>query len=221
MPRVAVLPMFPLGSVLLPGAVLPLHVFEPRYRALVRDCLEAPEHEFGVTLIARGSEVGGGDQRLDVGTVARMVQVAEMDDGRYAVVCVGTRRIRVNAWLPDDPYPVADVDDWPDDQPSDDALPTLTQRIEATLTRVRRACALATELGDSTMDASVEVADDPVLASYHLVALAPVGAADTYGLLCAAGAADRVAKLDAMLDDVEAVLQFRLADESTELDLDD
>lgn len=57
----AVMPMFPLGTVLLPGAILPLHVFEPRYQQLVRDCLDAPEHEFGVVLIDRGSEVGGGD----------------------------------------------------------------------------------------------------------------------------------------------------------------
>ena len=61
----AVLPMFPLGTVLLPGGVLPLHVFEPRYRQLVIDCLadDTGEPEFGVTMIERGSEVGGGDQR--------------------------------------------------------------------------------------------------------------------------------------------------------------
>lgn len=224
MPRVAVLPMFPLGSVLLPGAVLPLHVFEPRYRALVRDCLETEEHEFGVTLISRGSEVGGGDQRLDVGTVARMVQVAELEGGRYAVVCVGTRRIRVNAWLPDDPYPLADVDDWPDhetDAADTEALEALGARIATTLARVRRSCALAAELGDSVADASVDIADDPVLASYHLVALTPVGPADTYTLLCADGPVERVDRLDAMLDDLEALLQFRLADESSDLDLDD
>ena len=69
--------MFPLGGVLLPGAVLPLHVFEPRYRQLVVDCLadDDGDPEFGVTLIERGSEVGGGDQRTDVGVVARMVRV--------------------------------------------------------------------------------------------------------------------------------------------------
>ncbi len=112
------LPMFPLGSVLLPGGLLPLHVFEPRYRQLVIDCLaDAGDPEFGVTMIERGSEVGGGDERTDVGVVARMVQVNALEDGRYAVVAVGTRRIRVNAWLPDDPYPLADVDDWPDDDP--------------------------------------------------------------------------------------------------------
>jgi len=215
--------MFPLGSVLLPGAVLPLHVFEPRYLALVRDCLEAPDHEFGVTLIARGHEVGGGDQRLGVGTVARMLQVAEMDDGRYALVCVGTRRIKVNAWLPDDPYPVADVDDWPDGWIDDDptATESLAARIAQTLGRVRRSCALAAELGDSVADASSDISDEPVLGSYHLVALAPVGAADTYQLLCTEGPAERVARLDAMLDDVETVLKFRLADESFVLPFDE
>ncbi len=216
--------MFPLGSVLLPGAVLPLHVFEPRYRALVRDCLEAPDHEFGVVLIARGSEVGGGDARLDVGTVARMVQVAELEDGRYAVVCVGTRRIRVNAWLPDDPYPLADVDDWPDDwtlQEDADAARSLLDRIGATLARVRRASAMAAELGDSVPDASVEIADDPVVASYHLVALAPIGSADTHRLLSAPGPESRVDALHAMLDDIDELLRLRLADESIDLDLDD
>ena len=80
------LPMFPLGSVLVPGAVLPLHVFEPRYRALVRSCLDSGEPEFGVVLIERGSEVGGGDVRFDVGTLARIVQAGRFDDGRLAVV---------------------------------------------------------------------------------------------------------------------------------------
>ncbi|MGZ4700329.1 MAG: LON peptidase substrate-binding domain-containing protein, partial [Ilumatobacteraceae bacterium] len=71
-----IVPMFPLGTVLLPGVVLPLHVFEPRYQQLVRDCLDASEHEFGVVLIDRGSEVGGGDSRLPIGVIARLVQVA-------------------------------------------------------------------------------------------------------------------------------------------------
>src|SRR5215217_7145860 len=109
------MPMFPLGAVLLPGGVLPLHVFELRYRQLVQDCLASTDREFGVTLIERGFEVGGGDIRAMVGTVAKLVQVAETDDGRYALMTVGARRIRVNEWLPDDPYPVAEIEDWPDE----------------------------------------------------------------------------------------------------------
>ncbi len=89
----SVMPMFPLGSVLLPGGLLPLHVFEPRYRQMVIDCLqEDGTPEFGQTLITHGREAGGGDQRADIGTVAQMVQVDALDDGRYAVVAVGVRR---------------------------------------------------------------------------------------------------------------------------------
>ena len=82
--------MFPLGSVLFPHAALPLHVFEPRYRALVEDCL-AGEPDFGVVLIERGSEVGGGETCFGVGTVTRIVEAGQFPDGRYALVtmCIG------------------------------------------------------------------------------------------------------------------------------------
>jgi Lon protease-like protein len=209
--------MFPLGSVLLPGGVLPLHVFEPRYRQLVVDLLASDAHdpEFGVTLIERGREVGGGDQRSDVGVVARIVHVDALDDGRYALVAIGTRRIRVNAWLPDDPYPLADVDDWPDDDPD---APGLAVEVAAAHARVRQAHRMAAALGDApeqlhaleALDAvDVEISDDPLLASYHLVALAPIGPADRYRLLCAPSPAARLDLLDEALDDVEAMLRFR------------
>ena len=100
--------MFPLGTVLFPYALLPLHVFEPRYRLMMRHVLDG-DREFGVVLIERGSEVGGGDTRGALATVARVVQAAEMPDGRYALATVGMRRIAVERWLPDDPYPRADV----------------------------------------------------------------------------------------------------------------
>ena len=88
------LPMFPLGTVLLPHMLLPLHIFEPRYRALIHDVLDG-DREFGVTLIERGHEVGGGDRRADVGTVAHVEEAEELDDGRWVVLAAGTRRIRV------------------------------------------------------------------------------------------------------------------------------
>ena len=114
------MPMFPLGSVLVPSAGLPLHVFEPRYRALVQDCL-AGDREFGVVLIERGSEVGGDDVRIDVGTVARIVEAAELPDGRWAVVAVGVRRIRVrHGGCRTTRIPIAEVEDWPDPAPGPD-----------------------------------------------------------------------------------------------------
>lgn len=214
--------MFPLGTVLMPGAMLPLHIFEPRYQALVRDCVESNDHEFGVTLIERGSEVGGGDHRATMGAVAQMLQVAELDDGRFMIVCVGTRRIRVNTWLADDPYPMADVDDWPDDDgPDADCGVAVSTAISTAFARVRRLNALATELGDATITDSPEISADPLRASYHLAAIAPIGQTDAYRLLCAPGAVERLALLDQILDDIEAVLTFRLADESFTLPLDD
>jgi uncharacterized protein len=205
---IAVIPMFPLGTVLLPGGVLPLHVFEPRYRQLVIDCLadDSGDPEFGVTLIERGSEVGGGDQRTAVGVIARMVQVEALPGGRYAILTVGTRRFRVNAWLPDDPYPLADIDEWRDVDPD---APDLPERVAVATARLREVLDLATALGEARRD--VTVSDDPLLASYHLAGLAPVGPADRYRLLCAASPAERLDLLTAALDDVEAMLRFRLA----------
>ena len=207
--------MFPLGMVLLPGAVLPLHVFEPRYRQLVQDLMEG-EPEFGVTLIDRGSEVGGGDHRTSIGTVARVIQAAQTPDGRFALVTVGTRRIRVASWLPDDPYPLADVEDWPDEGEDDDsagngrAAQSIDEEIADVLREVHRVRALAVELGDLAADPGAEISTEPVLASYHLSALAPLGPADRFRLLGAPGPRRRLALLRELLGDAEAGLQFRL-----------
>lgn len=218
--------MFPLGSVLLPGGILPLHVFEPRYRDMIRDCLRADgEPEFGQALISHGWETGGGDDRVMVGTVAQMLQVDAIDENRYALIAVGTRRIRIHAWLPDDPYPLADVEDWPDVDP--DAA-GLALNVAASHARVRAARALAAQVAalladsDETDLVSViggepvdtgddEVSDDPLLATYHLATLAPIGPADRFRLLAVPGPAARLDVLDEILDDVEAMLKFRLS----------
>jgi Lon protease-like protein len=197
--------MFPLGTVLVPSAGLPLHVFEPRYRALVRDCL-AGDKEFGVVLIERGSEVGGQDVRTDAGTVARILEARELPDGRWAIGAVGVRRVRVVTWLPDDPYPVAEVDDWPDPLPGDG----FGDRLAACLTRLRRALALASEAGDPAAPATIELSDDPVLASYQAIAVAPIGPLDRHRLLTAETPDDRVEHLDHLLREAVEVLELRL-----------
>lgn len=204
-----VMPMFPLGMVLLPGGVLPLHVFEPRYRQLVIDCLSGDGvAEFGQVLITHGSEAGGGDDRAMIGTVAQMINIEALDDGRYAMVTVGTRRIRIDRWLPDDPYPLADVDDWPDAESGD---PDSADRVVALHSRVRSVLTMAAELGDVEADlVDSDISDDPLSASYHLASLAPIGPADRFRLLAADGLQARLTLLDEVLDDVEAMLKFRL-----------
>lgn len=207
-----VMPMFPLGSVLLPGGLLPLHVFEPRYRQMIVDCLSADddkEPEFGQALITHGREAGGGDDRAMVGTVAKVLQIDALDENRYALVAVGTRRIRVNAWLIDDPYPIADVDDWPDENPDP---PALGEAVATAHERVRSTLILASQLTDEPIEQSdTEISDDPLVATYHLAAIAPIGPLDRYRLLAAPGPMDRLAALDEILDDVDAMLKFRLS----------
>jgi Lon protease-like protein len=220
--------MFPLGTALLPGGLLPLHVFEERYRRMVQDCLAADGvPEFGQVLIVRGRETGGGDERARVATVAQMLQVEALDDGRYVLVALGTRRVRIVRWLDDDPYPRAVVEDWPDD----DDLPDATALGDAAR-RVARLLAMAADAdrvtpddvasspdsgidtGTAGVDASpedVEISDDPVLATYHLATLAPIGPADRYRLLAEPGPTQRLATLDTILDDVQAMLEFRLS----------
>ena len=217
------MPMFPLGTVLLPGGLLPLHIFEPRYRQLVVDLLadDVNEPEFGITMIERGQETGGGEVRADVGTIARVVHIEALDGGRYRLVVVGTRRLRVRSWLPDDPYPVADVDEWPDADADD---PDLRDLVAAAHDRVREIHRRTAEFGDRPPSqpagddlggerapgaAGPEISDDPLLATYHLAGIAPLGPADRYRLLCADSPRQRLELLDAALDDIIAMIEFR------------
>jgi uncharacterized protein len=105
------LPLFPLNSVLCPGIALPLHVFEDRYRALVRHCIETTS-PFGVVLIKRGREVGAGAISFSgIGTIAEIRDAGAFEDGRYDLLVVGTRRFEIRQVLSTRrPYLVADVE---------------------------------------------------------------------------------------------------------------
>lgn len=199
------LPMFPLGTVLVPHMVLPLHVFEPRYRALVHDVL-ATDRELGVTLIARGNEVGGGDERTDVGTVAQVLQANELDDGRWVLMTVGTERIDVVRWLEDDPYPRAQVSTRIDEADGGD-LEAGWRQIEPLL---RRVLAMQSELGELAVPATVTFSDDPVEASWEAAAIAPIGLLDLQELLRIDGPGARLDALATLLAGAEEALAFRL-----------
>jgi Lon protease-like protein len=171
----------------------------------VRDCLDG-DREFGVVLIARGSEVGGEDQRTDLGTMAHLAEAVELPDGRWAVAAVGVRRIRVREWLPDDPYPVADVEDWPDPVPGSG----YDEQLRHVLAQLRRALALAAEAGDPAAPATIELSSDPVLAGYQAAAVAPLGPLDQQRLLAAVTPEARLADLSHLLADATHVLELRL-----------
>lgn len=199
--------MFPLGSVLLPGMVLPLHVFEDRYRRLVDDVLAAAEPEFGVTLIERGSEVGGGDVRVMTGCTARILEAARSADGRWALVTVGTQRFRVLEWLADAPYPRARVAPWPDEGPVPADAVDRFARLD---TRVRRIAALASELGAPSAALDPEFSEDPVLHSYQLAVLSPLGPLDRLRVLETPGLARRLEVLADLVEEQTVLLEARL-----------
>lgn len=173
----AATPMFPLGSVLFPGVLIPLRVFEPRYLTLVGRLLDEQDAgpEFGVVLIERGHEAGGGDQRASVGTLAHLVSVAAGADD-LLIVGLGTRRFSVERWLDDDPYPRAELSMLPELEWSE-ALAPLRAEAEAV---VRRVIARVAE-PEATLD--IELSDDPVASGWQLADLAPLGEYDRYTLL--------------------------------------
>jgi Lon protease-like protein len=97
------LPLFPLNVVLFPGMVLPLHIFEERYRLMIRRCLDQ-NRPFGVLLIREGKEVGETAVPYEVGTTARITRVERLDDGRMNITTVGVERFRVRRFRDDEPY---------------------------------------------------------------------------------------------------------------------
>jgi hypothetical protein len=188
------LPMFPLSIVLFPGAVLPLHVFEPRYRVMLERCIEG-DGRFGITMIARGSEVGGGDDRVTVGTVAEIQGVDTLPDGRSLMVVEGRQRFRVLDWLPEDPYPRATVEWLAEEATGADSDPELN----AALVAVRRARALLSELRDVPA-LPAQVPADPDTRGWWLCEQAPIDLLDRQHLLECEDTADRLRLLASLMD---------------------
>lgn len=208
----ASLPMFPLSSVLFPYAAMSLHVFEPRYRSMLQHCLSA-DRRFGVVLIERGSEVGGGDQRAPVGTRAVIVRAGELPDGRWLLQVLGEAAVEVDEWLPDDPYPQARVHDVPQGPvPSGD----VAELLAATTGRVRRARALLAEQGGAPPlppDLALDGDGDSAVAAWELCGAAPLSAYDAQRLLAVSATAERLRLLSDLMDELEVDLQRLLASE--------
>jgi uncharacterized protein len=200
------LPMFPLGTVLFPYAVLPLHVFEPRYRVMMRRCLDG-DHEFGVVLIERGSEVGGGDVRFDIGTVARIVQANELPDGRFALVAVGLRRFQVLRWLPEDPFPEAMVEEL--EEPRVAAATEDAER-DRLMEAFAELLELWHRLDERVSTAAPTASDDARRDAFEIASRAPLGPLDAQRVL-ETPAPERCGVLRRMLDDLADELRARLS----------
>ena len=172
------MPMFPLGSVLLPAMPLPLRIFEQRYLKLLGDLVASEKPEFGVVLIERGKEVGGGEKRMSIGTIASVTEIGTTQEF-LGLESFGSQRFRINAWLPDDPYPLADIELLPDLIWDDSLLPAKAH-LE---TKVRQLLAFVSEFGNHQFRADIEFSDDPMDACWQMAGVLPVGPLDQLDLL--------------------------------------
>lgn len=197
-----ILPMFPLGCTLLPGGRLPLHVFEDRYREMVGHVLASDAPEFGVVLIERGSEVGGGEVRGRHGTVARILQCRRFGDGRYALVSGGTTRFVVESWVDGFSYPAARVRLVPE-SPSETGHDAHVDLLRA---EVRRVNALAVECGAASVDLELATTGDPARDLWQLIDASPVGHHDRHVLLAVDGFDERCRRFEVLLDEVRTAL---------------
>jgi hypothetical protein len=155
-----------------------LRVFEPRYLKMVGELLETDYPEFGIVLIERGAEVGGGEQRFGVGTVARITEI-EAPEGHLVVTGHGTRRFEVTRWLDDDPFPRAEVEFL-------DALDEpigLALRLDPLEQEVRDTLALAHDYDLGEWPVDTPVADEPVSRLWQLAGIAPLSTIDQFVLL--------------------------------------
>lgn len=209
-------PLFPLGTVLVPGLVLPLHIFEPRYRRLVRDLLDTEEdrRHFGVIAIRSGHEVGsdGATALHAVGTLAQVGQVVDLPDGRFELATVGARRFRLLGLDPDSgrsdtavPYLRGRVELL--DEPLGEAAPLLTSPVSAAFERYRTRLRGA----DSVLPT------DPLMLSYTVTANMLLDLVDKQHLLEAADTSSRLRLALRLLAREEVLLEALSAVPATDV----
>ena len=207
----SVMPMFPLSSVLMPAMPLSLRIFEERYLKLTGDLILEENPEFGVVLIARGPEVGGGEKRLEIGTIASVTDIGTLDQF-YGIESIGAQRFHVNAWLPDDPYPIADIDFLPD-LIWNDSLTLARENLEL---KVRNLLAFASEFGDLQYGPDTELNDDPMDACWQLAGVLPVGPLDQVDLLKSQSAEELISRTLEVVVTLEETLKSMIGDLGTE-----
>ena len=173
------LPLFPLNTVLFPGNPIPLQIFEPRYQAMLSDCM-ASDRRFGVALIKAGAEVGGSAQTHDIGTIARINNVNEVAEGRYFISAVGEQRFAIRERGEDAPYPVAQI------EPLSDEAGVTQSKVAELGEAMREGTELLLSLvfglgGGWTSD--LPLPESPADLSYYIPKLLSIGLAEKQRLL--------------------------------------
>ena len=188
------LPLFPLNTVLFPGAALPLQIFEDRYKQMLQDCLAA-DSRFGAVLIKEGVEVGGPAVPHPVGTVAEIVQVSDEQRGRFLISCVGRQRFRIQSIFDELPYLSGSVELLVEEA-DEDATPALTAAVREAVSAY---LALASGLGGGWVR-DIPVPAEPVSLSYLAAAAVQVDTAEKQALLEEPTASSRLRLALSLLD---------------------
>ena len=191
------MPIFPLSSVLFPYMPLRLRVFEERYLIMLAELLKNEDAQFGVVLIERGWEVGGGEQCFDLGTIAEITQLGAQE-GFVGLVAQGGRRFDVTQWLKDAPHPRAEISEIADLE-WDIGLWQLREETEQL---VRRTLAVASEFAGNVWPADIELSPDPAAAAWQLAAIAPLNALDQVRLLRAGSFEELLGRVSELTQEV-------------------
>jgi Lon protease-like protein len=193
------LPLFPLNTVLVPGLVLPLHIFEPRYRALVERLLSEPDEEareFGIVAVRDGLDVhrDGMAALYPVGTATILRQADRLEDGRYDIVTTGSRRFRVLGIDASAPLILGEVEFLEDQSDPGDALLAMSVTSRFRAYRVALSGQVTADVDDDE-----GLPDDPTVLGYLVTAAMVLPAAERQQLLAASTTADRLRLARAML----------------------
>jgi Lon protease-like protein len=204
----SVIPLFPLGTVLVPGLLLPLHIFEPRYRQLVADLEARPEGDrgFGVVAIREGREVGadGVTAMFEVGTVAELREIDRYPDGRADIITNGDARFRLHRLVDvGTPYLSGEVE-WLGEEEGDASAPLVAESVHRKFDLYRAAVAGAGAVEVAQM---LELPHDPWVLSYLVAAAMVLDLRDRQRLLEAPTTADRLRHESALLSRETAMLR--------------
>jgi uncharacterized protein len=193
------LPLFPLNTVLFPQARLTLHIFEPRYLEMIGRCLDE-DLAFGVVLIRDGLEVGGPATPHETGTIARIIDVARLADGRMNIIVAGITRFKLLEHFDNHAYSTARIqllaDENVDLKKADSAAHSAAQRFKEYAAAVRSIA----ESDEGTEKEELEMPKDPTVLSYSIAASLPISMTDKQALLATPTTVQRLHRETAFLE---------------------
>ncbi len=201
-PRANLLPLFPLRTVLFPGMMLPLHVFEPRYKLMLRD-LRGTDGRMGIVLIRSGQEVGGPAEPYPVGTVATVQQVTPLGDGSFQVLCLGVRRFAIRRIVALRPYLQAEVAEMPDDDDLEAAVELMRKALDLFNTYVNLTVSLTNKPA-----ALLSESLGPSLLSYAIASRLDISLDEKQSLLEERSAAERLRQVIRLIKREQELMKF-------------